>query len=163
MAPTTLSNARQTTPDRDIQLREHDTVKKTRFSEAYDARYATESLRSICRSEKLHEATRRKLLRQREILGDFAYRKTRPQSDNLGRKEQVSHDIYQTLVSTSNPVHDQPYEVQISHHNLPIKIRVLQRGLKRHTKRGRRFRQASIEKKISPINLAARVEYGEKY
>jgi hypothetical protein len=67
------------------------------------------------------------------------------------------------LVSTSNPVRTEPYEVQISHHNLPIKKRVLQAGLKRYTKGGQRFKQAYIEKKISPINLAARVEYGEKY
>jgi hypothetical protein len=137
-------------------------MKKTRFYEGYDARHATESLRSICRSEKLHEATGRKLLRQREMLGDFAYRKTRSQSDNLGRKKQVSHDISDTRF-ISNPIRDQSYKVQISHYSLPIKTRALQRGLKRHTKGGRRFKQAYIKKKISLINLAARVEYGEQY
>jgi hypothetical protein len=63
MAPKTRSKARQTTLDRDIKRREHDTVKKTRFYEAYDARHATESLRSIYRSEKLYKIIGRKLLR----------------------------------------------------------------------------------------------------
>jgi hypothetical protein len=67
------------------------------------------------------------------------------------------------LVSIENPVRNQHFERQIEYHELPIKTRALQRGLKRHTKGGRRFKQAYIKKKISPVNLAARVEYGEKY
>jgi hypothetical protein len=67
------------------------------------------------------------------------------------------------LVSTSNPVRDQPYEVQIKSHEHPIKKRALQAGLKRHIKGGRRFKQAYIGKEISPTNRAARVKYGEKY
>jgi hypothetical protein len=97
------------------------------------------------------------------LHSSIAYRKTRPQSENLGPGAKVSHDTYQMLVSTSNPVRKEPYEVQISHHNLPIKKRALQVGLKRHIKGGQRFKQAYIQKKISPINLAARVKYGEKY
>jgi predicted AAA+ superfamily ATPase len=163
MAPTTRSKSRQTTPERQPKRREHDTIKKNRFYQAYDDRNATESLRSICRSIPLPESSGRFLLRQRELLGSLAYRKTRPQSENLGPGAKVSHDTFQMLVSTSNPVRTEPYEVQISHHNLPIKKRALQAGLKRHTKGGQRFKQAYIKKKISPTNLAARVKYGERY
>jgi hypothetical protein len=67
------------------------------------------------------------------------------------------------LVSTLNPVCDQPYEVQIKSHNFPIIKRALQPGLKRHTKGGRRFKQVYIGGKISPSSYAARVKYGEKY
>jgi hypothetical protein len=163
MAPTTRSKVRQTTPDRVIKQREHETVKKTRFYEASDARHTTESLRSICRSIPLPESSGRFLLRQRELLGSLVHRRTRPQSHNLGRPEKISKDIYQKLVSTENPVRNQPYERQIEYHNLSIGKRTLQRGLKRYTKGAQRFKQAYIKKEISPANRAARVEYGKKY
>ena len=163
MAPTTRAIKRDTTPDRHIANCEYDTVKKTRFYDAYDERFPRESLRSISRSENVPESSARKLLQQRKLLGSLVYRKARPQSHNLGRHEIVSEDTYRMLVSTSNPVRDQPYEVQIESHHLPIKKRALQAGLKRNIKGGRRFKQAYIGKEISPTNRAARVKYGEKY
>jgi hypothetical protein len=67
------------------------------------------------------------------------------------------------LISIENPVRNQPFERQIEYYKLSIKTRAFQRGLKRYIKGGRRFKQAYIGKKISPVNLAARVKYSEKY
>jgi hypothetical protein len=68
------------------------------------------------------------------------------------------------LVSPSrNPVRDQLYEAQIEHHKLPVKARQLKTRLKQATKRGRRFKQAYVKKKISATNKDLRVKYGYKH
>jgi hypothetical protein len=163
MAPTTRTTNRDITPDRHIANREYDTVQKSRFYRVYDEQFPRKSLRSISRSEHIPESSARKLLHQRKLLGSAVYRRTRPQSHSLGPRERVSHDTYQMLVSTSNPVRDQPYEVQIESHQLPIKKRALQTGLRRHTKGGQRYKQAYIQKTLSARNRATRVDYGQKY
>jgi hypothetical protein len=140
MPPTTRASKRDITPNRHIANREYDTVKKTRFYDAYDERFPRESLRSISRSENVPKSSARKLLQQRKLLVSLAYRRTRLQSQNLRPHETVSKDTYRMLVSTSNLVRDQPYEVQIESHNLSIKKRALQTGLKRYIKGGRRFK-----------------------
>ena len=113
MAPTTRSTERPKTPEREIKRREHDTVEKSRFYQAYDMKSDDEGLRSICKSENIPRSTARDWLRQRTLFGNAAYRKTRALSDNIGRKEQVLKETYQMLVSDSNPVRNRNYEQQI--------------------------------------------------
>jgi hypothetical protein len=163
MAPTTRSTCRQTPPSSKPKRRELNTVRKSRFYEAFDERHTSESTRPICQSEGISESTGRYLLKQRDMLGDKAYRRTRQKAEKLDGIEKVSHETNRMLISSENPVRDQPYEVQIEYYILPIKKRGLQAGLKRHIKGGRRFKTAVVEKIISPSNLVARVKYGEKY
>ena len=83
-------------------------------------------------------------------------RKTRPQPKILGRRELLPGDVYKSLVSSINPVRDQPYEIQINKHNLPIKKSALQRGLKRNAD------EAHIDPSSQGINYILREE-GTRY
>jgi hypothetical protein len=68
------------------------------------------------------------------------------------------------LISASrNPVRNQTYEVQIKHHNIPVKKRQLQTRLKQATKGGQRYKQAYVKKEISKKNRILRANYGRKY
>jgi hypothetical protein len=68
------------------------------------------------------------------------------------------------LVSpTQNPVRDQHYEAQIKHYKLDTSVRQLQRRLKQTTNRGQRYKQAYIQKEISPKNRALRTKYGQDH
>ena len=51
------------TPQRKTERREHDTVRKSRFFEAWDNREELESIRLICRSTNIPEPTGRRWLR----------------------------------------------------------------------------------------------------
>ena len=84
-----------------------------------------EGLRSICKSENIPRSTARDWLRQRTLLGNAAYRKTRALLNNIRRKEQVPKETYQMLVSDLNPVRNRNYEQQIQYHRLSIKPRAL--------------------------------------
>jgi hypothetical protein len=60
------------------------------------------------------------LLQQRKLLGNLAYRRTRPQLNNLGRHETVSEDTYRMLVSTSNPVRVYPVATWSGYAHHPV-------------------------------------------
>ena len=163
MAPSTRAVHRETTPSTHIEARERDTVQKTRFYKEYDLRCSSESLRAIAKSLEVPESSARLLLRQRALLGNKAYRKLRPQSQNLGRKQTVPPETLQMLISEENPVRNQPYDRQIEFHQISIKPRSLQLRLTEHINKAQRYKQAYIAKEISVANLQHRVNYGEKY
>ena len=150
MAPTTRFTSRETPPPKGTKGCEADTVKKSRFFNAYDERISHDSLRSISSDFGITHPCARKWLQQRDELGSPAYRSTRKRSKILGRQSRVSKEQCQMLVSPSrNPVRDQLYEAQIKHHGLQIKTRQLQRRLKACTKGGQRYRQAYVKKEIT--------------
>jgi len=64
---------------------------------------------------------------------------------------------------TRNPVRKQPYEAQIAFHKIPVKRRQLQRKLKEHTKGGRWYKCAFINKTIRAKNHALRETYGQTH
>ena len=163
MAPSTRAVHRETTPSTHIEARERDAVQKTRFYKEHDLRCSSESLRAIAKSLEVPESSARLLLRQRALLGNKAYRKLRPQSQNLGRKQTVPPETLQMLISEENPVRNQPYDRQIEFHQISIKPRSLQLRLTEHTNKAQRYKQAYIAKEISVANLQHRVNYGEKY
>jgi hypothetical protein len=164
MAPSTRSINRETTPVGQLPRCEADTLKKKHFFDAYDEHYPSKSLRLISRENQVHVSTASYWLRQRNQLGSPAYRHTRKKSQILGRRSKVSKEQCKQLVSPSrNAVRDQRYEVQIQHHNLDISVRQLQRRLKQTTNRGQRYKQAYIQKKISPKNRALRTKYGQDH
>ena len=164
MPPITRSQARQTTPDRSIERCEYTTTKKMRFFQAYDERHGQESMRSIAASQQVTKTTASRWLHERDQFGSPVYRKTRRLSNKLYHPEKVTKETYKMLVSPSrNPVRNQTYEAQIAFHELPIKRRALVSGLTRHTNKGRRYKQAYVQKVLSRQNLKNRYEYGLQY
>jgi transposase len=164
MPPITRSQRPQTPPERRSRGIQADTIKKTRFFEAFDKRDNAESLRSVSKAVDIPESTARRWLHERNQLGSKAYRRTRNLSDRLGRKSRVSDETCKMLVSPSrNPVRDQLYEAQIEYFQLPIKRRQLQTRLKQSTYGGQRYKQAFIRKVLSEKNHQLRVEYGEEH
>jgi len=126
MAPSTRRTSRESTPPNRIQARESDTVKKTCFFQAYDERDASQSVRSISRDFHITHPTGLKWLRERELFGSPAYRRTRKRSLKLGRPSKISAETCKMLVSPSrNPVRNQLYEAQLEYHHLPVKKRTL--------------------------------------
>ena len=125
MAPTKPSTKRPRTPDRTTERREHDTVKKSRFFEAYNTQHEEKSLYTICKSQKVAYTTAQRWLHQRVILGDLAHRRTRPLSEKLGRPEIVSPETYKFLVSDENSVRNQLCDFQVEYHQLEVSIRTL--------------------------------------
>jgi DNA invertase Pin-like site-specific DNA recombinase len=63
MAPTTRRTSRITPPPASTKRLEADTVKKTRFYQAYDKEISFKSLRAIARDEKTTESTVRRWLK----------------------------------------------------------------------------------------------------
>jgi hypothetical protein len=164
MAPTTRSVCRDTPPIYNPRGTDADTIKKTRFFDAYDSRDPNESLRSIAAQNKTTSPTARRWLKQREIEGTRAYRSTRKRSEILGKRSRISKEQCQILVSPSrNPVRNQLYEAQIEYHQLPVKKRALQSALKKHTNGAQRRRQAYIQKEISSGNKKLREQFGNRH
>ncbi|KAL2044773.1 hypothetical protein N7G274_002548 [Stereocaulon virgatum] len=103
MAPSTrLTNRSTPLPDRYI-VYEADTVKKTRFFDAFDARFkdGATPLRSICNDLQGITPTAQRWLRQRNLIGQNAYRRTRKISLRLGRPFSVSQNQLEMLISPS--------------------------------------------------------------
>ena len=164
MAPLTRSQPLRTPSPEPLAGKEATTTRKTRFIDAFSRNDGSKSLRSISANCGITESCGRKWRDQLIDIGSDAKRRTRPRSKVLGRKSRVTKSMCKLLVSPSrNPVRKQPYEVQITYHNLPIGKRQLQRKMKEHTKGGGRYKCAFIKKKISAKNKDARVQYGQDH
>lgn len=164
MAPSTRHTNRASTPPSRPRACESDTPKTNRFFQAYDTRDASESITSISKDIGITHPTGLKWLRERELLGSPAYRRTRKMSLKLGRRPKVSKEPCQMLVSPSrNPVRNQLYEAQIQYYNLPVKKRALQRQLLKNTQGARRYKQAYIKKTISAKNQHERTEFRREH
>ena len=164
MPPSTRSTYRETTPDARIIKTEFNTLKKTRFFDAYDNRETGASIRSIAKEQHIGATTARTWLSQRATLGSIAYRSSRKRSTKLGRPLKVSKEQCLQLVNPfRNPIRNQQYEAQIEFHSLNVAKRTLQRALLRHTKKARRYKQAYIQKQMSWNNLMLRRRYGKLY
>ncbi len=163
MAPLTRSAKRKTPPPDETKAGEADTIKRTRFFNAYDDHYTYQSLRSIAADSGTTVSSAHRWLQQRDALGSPAYRRTRKRSSYLGRRSRVSKEQCQMLVSPSrNSVRNQSYEAQIRYHKLGVKKRQLQRRLKACTNGAQMYKQAYIQKEISEKNLKERIKYGQE-
>ena len=164
MAPSTRRTERPSTPIKRTHGEELDTIKKSRFFEAYDEKDPKESMRAFATRCSIPRATAQRWLQQRELEGSAAYRRKRKQSIRLGRPSKVSKELCQQLCDpTQNPIRDQHLEAQISHFKVPVKIRQLQRKLREHTNNAQKYQQAYIKKEISKKNREERTDYGERH
>jgi transposase len=141
---------------------ERDTIQRNRFFEAYDHR-GTTSLNSLCKRDDINipPSTGRLWLRQREIQGSKATRRTRKQSSILGRKSKVTEAVLHTIMDRNNPLRFAPYEQQVEQLGLECQPRTLQYQCMVQ-KRAKRFKRRPIVK-ISNNNKQKRVSYGQQY
>jgi hypothetical protein len=159
----TRSRARRTTPEAAFGRYEADTVKKSRFFNAYDRDVGTKSLTLIAEDAGTTQPTATRWLKEREEHGRDAYRSSRKKSKKLGRKPSLSKQRLRDLCDPEkNPVRKQLYEAQIAFHSLRVHPRTLQRLLKKWTTRGQRYKCAYVKKQISKVNKGKRVKYGEE-
>jgi CENP-B N-terminal DNA-binding domain len=164
MAPNTRSTIRETTPDNQIKRSEHNTVKKARFFNVFDSRDTNESVASISRDCGIPRSTARDWLADRASHGALANRRKRKRSIKVGRPFKISKEQCTTLLDPkSNPVRDQPLEVQIEHHQLEVHPDTLNRALQRETNNAKLYKQAYLQKKISQKNRRERVQYGQEH
>ncbi len=89
MAPSTRFTERPSTPIKPRAFIPADTLKKTKFFQAYDSRIASETLESISSEFSIHHTTGTRWLRERELYNSKAYRRTRKRLKILGRKLKV--------------------------------------------------------------------------
>ncbi|KAF1988676.1 hypothetical protein K402DRAFT_391902, partial [Aulographum hederae CBS 113979] len=150
------------TPPHSPQWREHDTIKRARFFDAYDNKENATSLGEICRQPDidLPPSTARTWLKKRELLGDQALRRTRKINSRLGRKSKVSASDLEKITNQKDPIHEEPYENQAK----TLDGKPSARTLQHHTAQdgARRFKKPSSSE-ISKKNKAVRVEYGQVY
>ena len=55
---------------------------------------------------------------------------------------------------------DTGLEAQIEFHHIETNVRTVQRSLRENTNRGRKYKQAYVDKEVSQVNKDKRVEYG---
>lgn len=151
------------TPERAIKRREYDTIRKSRFFEAFDSRENSDSLRQICKKPDINipPPTGRRWLKERDYLGDQAYRKTRKISTRLGRKYTVDTVTLDDVLRKDHPLNTKPYETIVKELHLPIKPRTLQHNFAVR-KGARRYKKPRI-KGISQKNHVERVQYGQEH
>ena len=102
------------TPLNSPKNREYTTTKRVRFFDAWDSKEKAVSVAHICRKLDfgLAPSTARKWLRQRDIQGSPAIRRTRKQSSRLGRPAKVSASDIQRITNQQDPIHEELYEIQ---------------------------------------------------
>lgn len=167
MPETRMRNYRANTPPT-AKRREFDTPRKAQFYHDYDMRLPGTSIRQVERNNDIRHATAARWLKERQILGSPARRRSRKRSSLLGPHFQVSKEQCQDLINPDkNPVRDQQYEAQIKYHNIRnsntgqlVHKSTIQRSLCRETKNAKRYKQAYIQKKLLEKNQKERVKYG---
>lgn len=106
-------------------------------------------------------STSRFWLRQREIHGSKAQRRTRKQSNCLGRKQRVSASDLDCLIDQNDRIHLKPYDDQIEDLSLNNNKRTLQQNTS-DRRNARRYRKRPIPP-ISENNLNLRQQYGKHH
>ena len=119
MSPSSVRNRRNKT--------EPDTVRRTRFFDAFDKEFPATSLAELCRRDEpaIHPSTGRKWLQQRKSLGRDAYRRTRPQSGGLGRPLILREETLDELLDSNDEAHNKPYDKIIRMKNLNVALSTL--------------------------------------
>jgi len=150
------------TPPSSPKRQEYDTTKRARFFDAWDAKEDIDGVGQICQklNFNLPPSTARYWLRQRDIQGSPAFRRTRKQSARLGRKPKVSAADLGRLTNQQDPIHEEPYEVQAK----TLDGQPAARTLQAHASRAgaKRFKKRYTTE-ISKKNKLIRVEYGKEH
>ena len=150
------------TPLNSPKNREFTTTKRVRFFDAWDSKEKAVGVAQICRKLDfgLAPSTARKWLRQRDIQGSPAARRTRKQSSRLRRPAKVSAADLKQLTNQQDPIHEEPYEIQAKTLDGQPSARTLQAHASRAG--ARRFKKRYTTE-VSRQNKLIRVEYGKKH
>jgi len=102
------------TPLNSPKRQEYDTTKRARFFDAWDDKENNVGVGQICRKLdfKLPPSTARRWIKERDIQGSPAIRRTRKQSSRLGRPAKVSAADLEQLTNQQDPIDEEPYEIQ---------------------------------------------------
>jgi hypothetical protein len=157
------SNCDPHTPPRDLEQKEFDTIKRSRFFRAFDTKQKGDSLAGICKQPDISIApsTGRKWLKQRETLGSPAKRRTRKISTRIGRPTKVSEEVLDRVIDPNDPLNDKPYETIIEELGLNISAHAFQQAVTK--RRGAKRYKKPKSKGISKINKKKRVKYGQEH
>jgi hypothetical protein len=150
------------TPKRKTKRREYNTIKRTRFFDAFDSRNPGQGVGQIAKLPKINipPSTARLWIKERDKLGNLALRSQRNRSSILGRRTKVSEQDLEHLIDQSNPLHEKSYTEQAK--ELPN--RPSERTLHRHyaSINASRFKKP-FTTEVSSKNKQKRVEYGQKH
>lgn len=141
---------------------EYDTVTRTHFFDAWDARTPSRGVRHITHLPNvgITTPTGRSWLKLREEIGSKAYRSQRKTSSRLGRPPKVSALDLARLTDQKNPEHELHYVDQAK--LLPRKP--ASSTLQKHTAaiNARRYEKPFVSN-VSEKNKPLRVQYGQEY
>ena len=160
MAPQTRANYRRGTPPTTLQAKEADTLKKTRFFNAFDAQTVDPKIRPVARATGIPYPTARRWLQQRLQLGSSAYRRTRQLSTRLGRPSTVTESDVQRLIHAPQEVRQQPLAAQLTIHDIHLSERQARRKIKEYSNNAQRYKAAYYKDDLSSQNEADRTKYG---
>jgi hypothetical protein len=151
------------TPPREIERKEYDTVKRKHFFDAFDFRSPSDSLNQICKREDINlpPSTARRWLKQREILGSPAIRKTRKLSSKLGRNAILPDSLLEELQDEKHPLNNKRYDQIVQELDLPVSAHTLQYNCVKRTgaKRFKKVKSSTISKE----NKGKRIIYGQEH
>ncbi|PQE09038.1 phosphoribosylformylglycinamidine cyclo-ligase protein [Rutstroemia sp. NJR-2017a BBW] len=160
----TRAKRREITPDGRGTQGEYDTPTRNSFFNAFDNKSPRTSISAIERRLHIGHGTGSKWLKDRDKFGFNGYYRVRKVSNNLGPHPRHSPRKFKALVDPAqNPVRNQRYEAQIAFHDLHLKPRQLRYNLEKYTNKGRRYKQAYVQKEISKPNRIKRVDYGQTH
>jgi hypothetical protein len=150
------------TPPTSPKRGEFNTIQRARFFNAFDSKENDAGLARVCKTLDFHlpPSTARRWLKERDIQGSPALRRTRKQSFRLGRKSKVSASDIIKLTNQQDPIHEEPYEIQAQ--TLPSQPSA--RTLQSHAARlgARRFKKRYTTE-ISARNKSIRIQYGKTH
>jgi hypothetical protein len=160
MSIKTRSKYHPSTPKRSQKRHEASSNRKLRFFDALDRSGGRKSFRTLATEYAPSRGTACRWKQERDEMGTPAYHRTRKYSENLGRKPTFTAEKAKMLVDPKNPVRDQTYEAQAEYHHLMVGPRTIQRGLKKYTNKGGRYKRAYVKKELSEKNKRIRTKYG---
>lgn len=148
------------TPKKERGRQEWDTIKRTRFFDAFDSKSPQVSFNSLCQRPEISipPATGRYWLKQREKRGSPTFRRTRKLSSRLGRAQKVSESDLDRLIDPNDPIHQAPPSTQIEELNLHCTTRTLRSNLRNRRNAGR-YKQSPVAP-LSDKNQQLRTQYG---
>jgi hypothetical protein len=151
------------TPKKERGRQEWDTIKRTRFFDAFDSKTVDVSLNSLCKQPNINipPATGRLWLKQREKIGSSAIRRTRKLSNRIGRKRKICEAALDRLVDPNDPIHQAPPTTQIEELGLECTTRTLRSTLRNQRNAGR-YKQRPVAP-LSKKNQDLRIQYGEEH
>ena len=131
---------------------EYDTIRRSRFFDAYDNPQSITSFNQLCKRPDINipPSTGRTWLKQRNIQGNAATRRTRKQSTRLGRKSKVPASVLDRVIDQDDSLHLASWAGQVEQTGFNCHPHTLQRQCKAK-RNGQRFKKR-YDKPISNVN-----------